>query len=201
MADHTTNEIPYGYCYCGCGQKTWVATKDNPKLGWVKGHPTRYLGGHNRKDATLIAPNPSGLCMCGCGRPTPICTHTDKRIGNIKGHHGKFIKGHGPTRGTLEKRFWERVDKRAPQECWPWLGRTNALGYGTIDDKGTSKLAHRVSYELHVGPIPENHLVCHDCDNPPCCNPAHLFLGTDTENIQDMINKGRGWWQRGNESP
>lgn len=97
-------------------------------------------------------------------------------------------------RGTLEERFWAKVDKRGIFDCWPWMASTGNDGYGHIGEGGRSRkllAAHRVAYELVNGPIPDGQCVLHECDNPPCCNPTHLFLGTQTENIHDMREKGR----------
>jgi hypothetical protein len=85
--------------------------------------------------------------------------------------------------------FWERVAKG--DGCWTWLGRTTGKGYGQITSKWfTTKSAHRIAYELANGPAGDLH-VLHRCDNPPCVNPAHLFLGTNRDNIHDMLRKGR----------
>lgn len=75
-------------------------------------------------------------------------------------------------------------------QCWIWR-RSTIKGYGKTCHKGKSRYAHRVSYEVFVGPIPEGKRVCHKCDTPLCINPAHLFLGTQKENIHDALNKGR----------
>jgi hypothetical protein len=88
-----------------------------------------------------------------------------------------------PKRGN----FWERVDKSDINGCWIWKTRKNPGGYGTIG----VKLAHRVAWELTNGKIPQGMDVCHHCDNPPCVNPAHLFIGTASDNLLDCVAKGR----------
>lgn len=91
--------------------------------------------------------------------------------------------------------FWSRVDKSpglGPEgECWPWTGTRNQNGYGVVTVDGTRQRAHRVAWAITNGPIPEGLHACHHCDNPPCCNPAHLFLGTPGDNMADMNAKGR----------
>ena len=76
-------------------------------------------------------------------------------------------------------------------DCWEWTGSRNQAGYGVVRMTDSSFPAHRVSYELFIGPIPEGWCVCHRCDNPPCCNPNHLFVGTKDDNNQDKVAKGR----------
>ncbi len=98
--------------------------------------------------------------------------------------------------GTLEERFWKKVDRRGPDECWNWTGNTSGspFGYGTMRKirwRGRW-LAHRLAWLIRCGPIPCGMCVCHKCDNPKCVNPRHLFLGTQTENCADMREKGRG---------
>ena len=92
-------------------------------------------------------------------------------------------------------RFWGKVDRGSPNDCWPWLGTINPVtGYGQVSDgRGRTALAHRVAYAAAVGPVAggKNNHVCHRCDNRRCCNPAHLFLGHARENMDDMVTKGR----------
>lgn len=91
-------------------------------------------------------------------------------------------------------RFWSKVDKRNHNECWPWKGSCRPGGYGqlTVFVNGIARciLAHRISWALSFGDS-GNLLVCHRCDNPPCCNPAHFFLGTGADNNADKVSKGR----------
>ncbi len=90
----------------------------------------------------------------------------------------------------LKERLLNKTAKIA-NGCWLWQGSLSNKGYGQIGHKGKIILAHRASYELHVGPI-EGKQVLHRCDTPACINPDHLFLGTASENMQDMHKKGRG---------
>lgn len=75
--------------------------------------------------------------------------------------------------------------------CWLWLGYACHNGYGRVRFEGKSWLAHRVAWFAHHGPIPEGMHLCHKCDNPGCINPAHMFVGTQADNVRDMIRKGR----------
>lgn len=88
------------------------------------------------------------------------------------------------------ERFWKKVDKRGPDECWNWrAAKTN--GYGAQKIKGFHFVASRLSWIIHFGDIPEGLKALHKCDNPPCVNPEHLFLGTDNDNMVDKVKKGR----------
>lgn len=93
---------------------------------------------------------------------------------------------------SFAERFWGRVDQSgAPDACWEWQGYRMPAGYGQFSAEKKRHYAHRVAYELTKGTIPDGMFVCHACDNPPCCNPAHLFLGTPKDNTRDMVAKGR----------
>jgi hypothetical protein len=86
-----------------------------------------------------------------------------------------------------------KVDGPLDTQCWEWTeGYRNRDGYGNFRWKGEQWLAHRLSYICFIGPIPNNLLCCHHCDNPPCINPSHLFLDDHQGNMDDMMQKGRG---------
>lgn len=159
QTDHTPTQkqlqnIPYGYCQCGCGQKTRIAPQSHTREGWVKGEPLRYIQGHN---------NP---------------------------HYNSVVDY-----------FWSRVTPGMPDECWLWQGFRNPQGYGQFNYHKKAYRVPRLCWEIHFGAIPEGLWVLHRCDNPPCCNPNHLFLGTPTDNAQDMIQKGRRVITHGEDHP
>lgn len=90
----------------------------------------------------------------------------------------------------VDARFWRRVDRRGPDECWEWTGTKNADGYGQMYAFGRVSGAHRVSWRLHNSDPGVMH-VLHSCDNPGCVNPAHLRLGTNRDNVNDKMARGR----------
>lgn len=130
----------------------------------------------------------------GCERRSHCrgwCTvHYDRwrRTGSTDG-----IRPHG----TIEERFWRYVDRDGPNGCWRWTGFLNWAGYGRLGTGGAKgmRTASRVSYELHKGAIPKGMVVRHKCDNAACVNPDHLELGTQRDNVRDMIARGRGNWR------
>jgi hypothetical protein len=93
---------------------------------------------------------------------------------------------------TTSERFNERYIPEPNSGCWLWVGAILPDKYGTIRIDGRTQKAHRVSWELHRGQIPEGLFVCHKCDVRCCVNPDHLFLGTQQDNVNDMMRKGRG---------
>ena len=90
----------------------------------------------------------------------------------------------------IRDRFWSRVAIGAPDQCWPWRGRVDPNGYGRFDYRDRPYVSHRIAFMLSRGE-PGTLSVCHSCDNPPCCNPAHLWLGAQTDNNRDRDTKGR----------
>ena len=92
---------------------------------------------------------------------------------------------------TPKQRFWKYVDKKSDYECWSWTGSCNNDGYGHLNIKNKTTRITRFSWIIHNGKIPNGLCALHRCDNPKCVNPSHLFLGTQEDNIKDMINKKR----------
>jgi hypothetical protein len=110
-------------------------------------------------------------------------------------------RGCGPGNSIpAEERFWSKVVKGSPDECWEWIGGKDDDGYGSMTIDGKTCRAARFSLSLSGVSLGPNDLACHTCDNPPCVNPAHLFKGTQVDNMADMDRKGRRVIARGERS-
>lgn len=111
---------------------------------------------------------------------------------NSSGVGNSHPKSRGPyRRRDVFNRFWEKVQQGRKEDCWPWIASRDEAGYGRFWQIGRMVGAHRVAYELAKGPVEQGRVVMHRCDNPSCCNPHHLSLGTAKDNSDDKVAKGR----------
>ena len=141
------------------------------RYGMVVGGPNKGRPAHHVAYEECVGPLPEKCILRRSCRDTTCCN---------------------PKHMTVEDcDFWAKVDIRGEDECWPWLGYTEAKGYGTVRFDGRIQKAHRVAYMLKVGPIPEGMFLLHSCDNPACCNKNHLSVGTKGDNNRDRTAKGR----------
>ena len=95
------------------------------------------------------------------------------------------------SREKISKRFWSKVQVKDSDECWPWEAAVDGKGYGAFGVWEQAEKAHRIAYWLTYGTLSYDKVIRHTCDNPGCCNPAHLVEGTCLENTKDMIKRGR----------
>jgi hypothetical protein len=127
-------------------------------------------------------------CACGCGLETPRWKYLSQRI--KYGTYRKYIPEHhmpGPAHLAMPSRFWKYV--RKTDSCWEWIGAKFPRGYGSIKINGKTRHATQVCWELMRGPILGGMWVLHRCDNPPCVNPEHLYLGTAADNGRDRAER------------
>jgi hypothetical protein len=128
-------------------------------------------------------------CHCACGEDAVVRADA-LRAQDTCGVARKHIS-------DRSERFWSHVNKKGPDECWEWTATRHRQGYGLFydvtpeGDRAGQRYAHIVAYELGVGPVPDGKEIRHSCDNPPCCNPNHLELGTHQENMEDRSKRNR----------
>lgn len=119
------------------------------------------------------------------------CDRPHEARGFCTKHYSRFLRNGTTELPTLAERFWSNVDQSA-DGCWEWQGQRASNRYGIFNFGNKHHQAHRLAFELHNGIAPGDLFVCHRCDNPPCVRPGHLFLGTQKDNLADMVRKGRG---------
>lgn len=131
----------------------------------------------------------SRLCTyCGCA----IIRRANERPNEYARRVFCGVKCLGQAKAAKRlERFMAKIDKRAPDECWPWTGYRKATGYGEFSTSEKRYLAHRLALRFSGVDVQPGAVVMHSCDNPPCCNPAHLSVGTAADNNRDMVAKGR----------
>jgi hypothetical protein len=164
------------YCSRRCGVALDLRGKTFGRLTFIE------RVGFTEKQSAIWA------ARCECGKTVTGVGHmiVSGKLGDICGCQTQ----------TTAQRFWEKVDRRGPDECWEWLASTikKRGGYGQFgiqrDGRNINVYAHRFAYELTHGTIPVG-LLRHSCDNPPCCNPAHLIPGSHADNTDDMMARGR----------
>lgn len=146
---------------------------------------------------SAISDLPAGGCLLpGCGKPLgkyrKICQSHRRKMRLYGSYDGR-------PKQTIEERFWAKVDKRGPDECWPWGASDSEHGYGWFKFRGKMVRAHRIAWLFTHGSLREDEVVRHRCDNPPCCNPTHLLNGTQAQNVADMDERDRRRSVRGEQ--
>ena len=139
-----------------------------------------------------MATSDSTCSIEGCARPERARGMCNTHYENKRRYGHAIPRRDWSVNETLDYIGWDIT----ADGCWEWRGNRNWCGYGTMSlaRKGIDRArAHRLMYERFVGPIPEGHVIRHKCDNPPCVNPNHLESGTQSENVWDMVHRGRHW--------
>lgn len=169
--------------------------KGSEGLGYCRAHYKRFK---RYGDPEGVPPERETPTCKPCGDGTPA--HARGLCGK---HYARLVRL-GTTdlarqQGTAAT-IAARLPVGGPIECWEWLGARHPYGHGQIQDRATRRVVyvHRVVWEIANGrALAPGEVVRHSCDNPPCANPGHLLVGTQMQNMQDMIDRGRAWWQKG----
>lgn len=156
---------------------------------YTRTYPSRFCSPTCRNKARTLDPGRlvTGACEF-CGKQTQ-----SKFASQLKRFCSRRCSARhtAPVRSKTPEEFLACVQKGDPGACWPWTGARQRQGYGICSYGGQGWLTHRLAFFLFTGTHPGELCVCHRCDNPPCCNPTHLFLGTQADNTRDMVEKGR----------
>lgn len=197
MTEPYFTNIPYGYCRCGCGEKTTIAKSSDKTAGYVKGEPKPFVQYHySRVCQEFVCEIPDwpvgilyGYCQCGCGEKTQRASQTESRTGYKKGQPLRFIFGHNPRKRHIEQTYYKIVDTGYKTPCWIWTKSRNPKGYGILirqsaEKKSKNYLAHRYQYEVVHGPLSSDVELDHQCGIRPCINDEHLKPCTHTENMR-----------------
>lgn len=192
------NRVAICECQCKCGFKKFIQINALKNGKTKKCNRCRKLENmkflHVGKKFSMLTvieqlPGKQCICVCECGNKKSFLTANvtngqAKSCGCVDSIHRKNYDL------DAKQKLFASIEKKA-NGCWEWKKARHRQGYGHFPYKKRLHLAHRISWLLHHGPIPEGICVLHKCDNPPCCNPDHLFLGTYQTNAIDCVQKGR----------